>query len=259
MDRATGYAERRIKMKISVVTVAYNSGSTIAYTLASYLEQGHRDSELVLVDGGSDDDTVAIARQFDDPRIRIISEPDKGIYDAMNKGLGLYSGNAIGFLNSDDRFHDSNALSAIAEGLAGADIVYGDLDVVRDHDGGGQLRRWRTSDYRPGSFGRGWMAAHPTFYIRRKVVEAVGRFDESLKIAADYDFMLRCFETRGLSTRRIDRILVDMMAGGASQGDLSAYLRGNLESLRSRRNRLGAGPVDFALFAKPLRKVVQWF
>ncbi len=246
-------------MKISIVTIAYNSAATIGHVFESFGAQGHRDSELVLVDGGSSDDTVAIARRFDDPRIRIISEPDNGIYDAMNKGLCLFTGDAVGFLNSDDRFHGTNALTAIAEGLADADIVYGDLDVVRDHDSGGRVRRWRSSDFRPGSFRRGWMAAHPTFYVHRKVVEAVGGFDESLTIAADYDFMLRCFETQGFSARRIDRVLVDMMAGGASQGSLRAYLRHNLESLQARRKWLGAGPVDFALFAKPARKGVQWF
>jgi glycosyltransferase involved in cell wall biosynthesis len=216
-------------LKISVVTVAYNAAATIGHVLESFAAQDHRDSELILVDGDSSDDTVAIARQFADPRIRIVSEPDNGIYDAMNKGFGLYSGGAVGFLNSDDRFHDSNALSAIAEGLAGADI------------------------------GRGWMAAHPTLYIRRNVAEAVGGFDENLRISADYDFMLRCFETQGFISRRIDRVLVDMLAGGASQGGIGAYMRGNLESLRARRKWLGAGPVDFALIAKPARKVVQWF
>lgn len=246
-------------MKISVITVAYNAAATIGHVLESFATQDHRDCELVLVDGGSSDDTVAIARRFADPRIRIFSEPDKGIYDAMNKGLGLFAGEAVGFLNSDDRFHDRHALAAIAEGLAGAEFVYGDLDIVRDHDCRSRVRRWRSSDYRPGSFRRGWMAAHPTFYIRRKVAEAVGGFDESLAISADYDFMLRCFETQRFSARRIDRVLVDMMAGGASQSGIGAYLRGNLESLRARRKWLGAGAVDFALFAKPARKVMQWF
>lgn len=244
-------------MKISIITVAYNSAETISHTLQSYLEQDYRDSELVLIDGGSSDDTVAIARRFGDPRIRITSEPDEGIYSAMNKGLVQFTGDAVGFLNSDDRFHDCHALDAIADGLAHAEIVYGNCNIVRHHDGGSLVRRWRLSEYRPGGFRLGWMAAHPTLYIRRAVVEAVGGFDESLAISADYDFMLRCFETQEYSSRRIDRVLVDMMAGGASQGSLATYVRGNLEALRARRKWLGAGAVDFALFAKPARKVLQ--
>ena len=245
-------------MMISVVTVCYNAASTIPHTIASFLGQTERRAELIVVDGASPDGTAGIARSFADPRIRVVSEPDGGVYEAMNKGLSLFRGDAVGFLNADDRFHDAHALAAIAEGLEEADVVFGDLDFVRDHETGRVVRRWRASPWRPGAFRRGWMPPHPTFYVRRAVAERVGGFDTALRIAADYDFMLRALEHGEVRAARIGRTLVDMAIGGQSTAGAGAYLRGNLEALASRRRWLGAGPLDYALLAKPLAKLGQF-
>lgn len=247
-------------MKVSVVTVAYNAAATIRWTVDSFLAQSWTDAELLLIDGASTDGTVAIVERYCDPRIRIVSEPDGGLYDAMNKGLRLFRGDAVGFLNADDRYHDAHVLTAIAEALGEHDAVTGDLDFVADHASRRVVRSWRGKPFRPGAFRKGWMPAHPTFYIRRALAERTGAFDTRYRIAADYDYMLRALEGAGRPVRaaHLDRVLVDMMAGGASTAGIASYLRGNLESLRARRAWLGAGLVDRALVAKPFGKIGQF-
>ncbi len=126
--------------------------------------------------------------------LRVWSEPDRGIYDAMNKGLRLYGGDAVGFLNSDDTFHDSSALASIAAGLAEAEVVYGDLIFVSDHRSKRVLRTWKAGQYQRRSFQFGWLPPHPTFYIRRSLADRIGPFDLNYGSAADYDFMLRAME-----------------------------------------------------------------
>ena len=244
-------------MKISVVTVALNSARTIPYTIESFLAQTHEDAELVIIDGASRDGTAEIARGYDDPRLVVCSERDAGLYDAMNKGLRRYSGDAVGFLNSDDSYHDRFALERIAEGLRGHDIVHGNLNFVKDHVSKAVTRRWRGTAYRPGSFRRGWMPAHPTLYMRRAVAARTGEFNTDLRIAADYDYMLRAMEMTPVSVRFVDDVLIDMMAGGNSTRGWAAYARANLESLRSRQRWLGSGIVDLALLSKPVRKIPQ--
>lgn len=245
-------------MKISVITVCFNAESTIAHTIESVLRQDHPSIELLVIDGASRDGTVKLVESFADPRILIYSRPDKGIYDAMNRGLELYRGDAVGFLNADDCYADDSVLSAIANSLNVSDIVSANLDFVNDHDDSRVLREWRGSGYVSGAFKSGWMPAHPTFYVKRKVVDAVGRFDLDYRIAADYDFMLRAFELNAFTSWHLDKTLVHMKVGGKSTAGLKAYMKSNLESLRSRRRWLNSGVVDYALFAKPLRKLGQF-
>ena len=244
-------------MKISVVTVCRNAASTIGYALESFFAQRHADKELIIVDGDSTDKTLKVIGSFPTDGVTLISEPDRGLYDAMNKGLAAFTGEAVGFLNADDRFADELALSTLADGLERADIVFGDLDFVASHRPRQVVRRWRTGPYVRGAFRRGWMPAHPTFYCRRQVVEAVGAFDLRYRTAADYDYMLRSLELRDFKAAAIGRVLVDMQHGGRSSAGLRASIHHNLEALDSRRRRLGAGLVDYALFAKPLGKIRQ--
>jgi glycosyltransferase involved in cell wall biosynthesis len=244
-------------MRISIVTVAYNAERSIAETVRSVLDQEYGSWELVVVDGASTDRTCEVVRSFDDPRIVLVSEPDAGIYDAMNKGLRRFTGDAVGFLNADDRYHDRGALGAIAAALSRHDAVHGHLDFVDAGAGGQVVRRWRAEPR--GSFRYGWMPAHPTFYARRAVIERTGPFDASMRVGADYDFMLRALEGAPWSVGLVDRVLVDMRIGGRSTSGIGAYVRGNLEALAARRRHLGSGLVDVALFAKPGRKLLQWF
>ena len=244
-------------MRISVVTVCRNAAATIGEALESFFCQSHPDKELLVVDGASTDGTLGVVREFARDELTLISEPDRGLYDAMNKGLAAFGGDAVGFLNADDRFHDEDSLAAMAAALESADIGYADLDFVDAARRAQVVRRWRSTPWRKGGFARGWMPAHPTFYCRRRVVDQVGRFDLRYRLAADYDFMLRALELADFSAVHVPRVLVDMGAGGASSANLKARVRHNLEALESRRRWLGAGLVDYALFAKPLGKAGQ--
>ncbi len=245
-------------LKISVLTVAFNSAATIPYTIDSFLAQDHAEKEMILIDGASTDSTADIARDYRDDHIVVVSEPDAGMYDALNKALKLYSGDAVGVLNSNDAYHNGSVLSRVAEALETADIVYGHLDFVGSHKTKAVKRRWRATPRPPRGFRTGWMPAHPTFYVRKAVAERVGSFDLSLKTASDYDWMLRAVELHDHSTHLIDAVMVDMMLGGRSTSSLRSHIVHNLEALRSRRRWLGTGLVDYALVAKPLRKVGQW-
>lgn len=246
-------------MKISVLTVCWNSAATIRHTIDSFLVQNHYDKELVIIDGNSSDDTLRIVQSYPQDQIRLVSEPDSGMYDALNKGLRLYTGDAVGVLNSDDCFHDRTALGRISAGLEQADIVHGDLDFVENHLSKRVVRRWRAAPRPAKGFRAGWMPAHPTFYVKRKVADAVGAFDLSLKVASDYDWMLRAIELHGFRIAATSHVLVDMMVGGASTRSLASHIGHNLEALRARRRWLGSGPLDYALVAKPMRKLGQFF
>lgn len=245
-------------MKISVVTVCLNSERTIAHTIESFLKQTYANKELLVIDGVSRDRTLEIVNSFGSEAMRVFSEPDGGIYDAMNKGLRWFSGDAVGFLGSDDTFHDSTALASLAAGLHDADVVYGDLHVVTDHLSKRVVRSFRPGPYRRRAFQRGWMLPHPTFYVRRHVIDEVGLFDTRYKIGADYDFILRTMALHDFSKRYIAEVLVDFQVGGvSSRGFLRSILIHNLEALDSRRRLLGSTIIDAALFLKPARSLMQ--
>ena len=244
-------------MKISTVTVCRNSRATIAHTIESFLRQSHPDKELLVIDGASTDNTVEIVKSFNSTAIRIISEEDQGIYDAMNKGLENFSGDAVGFLNSDDIYHSASCLARLAEALESADAAYGDLITVSDHISGKIVREWEAGSFKPGAFRKGWMPPHPTFYVRRELAEKTGAFDLNYRISADYDFMLRALELHNPQVRYIPEVLVDFMMGGVSTAGPGAVIRGNLECLRARRQHLNSPLLDAALFMKPLGKLRQ--
>jgi glycosyltransferase len=242
-------------MKISVVTACYNSEATIAWTIKSFLSQSYPHKELLIVDGASTDRTLEIAKNFANPDIRIVSESDLGIYDAMNKGLRLYTGDAIGFLNSDDTFHDRNALSRIADGLQKSDAVHGGVVFVKNHETKRVARIWKGEPFKRGKFRKGWLPPHPTFYIRRSLAERTGWFDLSYASAADYDYMLRALELHAESASYVPGPLVDFLAGGASSG-LKRVILANFGCLRSRREHLRAPFLDLAFFLKPGLKIL---
>jgi glycosyltransferase involved in cell wall biosynthesis len=246
------------RMKISVVTVSLNAARTIGHTLESFFAQDYPHKELIVIDGASKDGTLKIVKSFPCDGVRVISEPDGGLYHAANKGLSLFTGDAVGFLNADDCFASVGALSRIAGALANADVTFGNLDFVKDHGSRQVVRRWRGTPHSQGAFRRGWMPAHPTFYVRRAVVEKVGRFETDFSIGADYDFILRAIEIAGFRTHFLEYVLVHMAASGVSNSSLARRIRHNYEALKSRRRWLGAGAVDIAAVAKPLRKISQF-
>ena len=212
----------RLVNKISIVTICFNSENSISKTFHSVKSQSFNNYEYVLIDGGSIDGTLAIAKKQE--RIsKIVSEPDKGIYDALNKGIKNSTGEIIGFLNSDDMFYDENSLKHIADAFdKDTDCVFGDL-IYTDKDEN-ITRVWKGSAFKKGAFKKGWMPAHPTFYCRRSVYEKLGLYDDSFKIAGDFELMLRFLEKHNIRSKYIPRTLVNMKVGGASNNGLKSKL-----------------------------------
>lgn len=244
-------------MKMSVVMAAYNSEATIGRSIESFLVQDYPDRELIVVDGASKDSTLEQVRSYGSPLIRIYSEPDKGIYDAMNKGIHRIEGDAFGFLNSDDCFARKDSLSLLAEALKSADIVSGSLHFVHEHGDPAPVRVWTPTRHRPGAFRRGYGLPHPTTYARRKVVEKVGLFDISYRSAGDYDWLLRALEIEGFSHSVIDQVIVNMRLGGESTNGLKSIMRNSKETLRVRQRWLGSGAIDTALAFNLMAKIGQ--
>ncbi|OWK27836.1 glycosyltransferase family 2 protein [Sphingomonas dokdonensis] len=243
-------------MKITVVTVCYNAAQTIADTLQSVAAQRGVEVEHVVIDGGSTDDTLAIVSRF--PHVAtVVSEPDKGIYDAMNKGLARATGDVIGFLNADDWFCRDDALQLVATHLADAEAVVGDLVIV-DTDNTKRVRRFYSSrGFRPWMLRMGHMPPHPTLYVRREVFDELGGFDASYRIAGDFDFTVRLLlQRRATRWRRVPHTLVAFRNGGASTRNLSAKVRMNREILHSLRAK-GLSLTALALYARYPFKALQ--
>jgi glycosyltransferase len=245
--------------KISVITVCFNSGKTIVDTLRSVAEQTWPHVEHLVIDGGSTDNTLDLIRNNAARVARLISEPDSGIYDAMNKGIALATGDWIGFLNADDVFASAESLALIARSIdevKGADAVYGDLNYVHAERLQAVIRRWRSAPFQPQMLKQGWMPPHPTLYVRREVLAAVGGFDTRYRIAADYEMILRIFARPGRQYVHLPEVLVHMRTGGASNRSLRALWRKSSEDYQAlRRHRVGGVG---ALLWKNLSKVTQF-
>ena len=225
-------------MKISVVTATYNSAATIADTLRSVNEQSHPDVEHLIIDGGSTDATLEIVRDLGKRVARVVSEPDRGIYDAMNKGLALATGDVIGLLNSDDLYPDPAVLSTVAGEFVddpALEALYADLCYVAQSDTRKVVRYWRSSNYRPGLFQRGWVPPHPTFFVRREVYERLGCFDLGYRLAADWELLVRFIEVHRIRTRHFPRVMVHMRLGGATNRSWTNVWKQNEEILRAAR------------------------
>lgn len=223
-------------MKISIITATWNSGETLRNTLESILSQSYSDYEVLIIDGGSSDNTKAIVNEYI-PRFsgKLIwhSGKDKGLYDAMNKGIAMAEGDVIGILNSDDFYADKNVLTKIANNCTDVNIVYGDLDFVDENDTSKVVRQWKGSQHQSGAFLKGWHPAHPTFYARKECYDKLGGFDISFNVSADFELMLRFLEKGRLSNKYIPHTLVKMRMGGESTGSISKIIEGNKNVLRA--------------------------
>ena len=218
-------------------------------TLNSVAEQTYTNVEHVVVDGVSTDDTIALVRNHFNSNIRLVSEPDKGIYDAMNKGLALASGEVVGFLNSDDFYADNLVLEKIALSFQDESVQasYGDLVYVTQ-DNSRVVRYWKSKPFAKGDFAIGWCPAHPTFYVRKSVIERLGLFDHSYKLAADFEFMLRYLERGKIRSTYIPHVLVRMRLGGASNQSWKNIVQQNKEIFDAlRKNGVPFSRVWFAV------------
>jgi glycosyltransferase involved in cell wall biosynthesis len=218
-------------MKISIITVSYNSATTIGDTLRSVAGQIYRNYEHIVVDGASTDNTLQIVSQVGGPGVRVVSEPDKGIYDAMNKGLELARGEVVGFLNSDDFYPRPDVLERVYQAFKdlGVDAVYGDLCYVRRDDPTAIVRYWRSSPFTPGLFAKAWCPPHPTLFVRRSTYQRLGGYDLRFTIAADMELMARFLEVHQVAAHHIDEVLVHMRVGGTTNRSLKNILQQNRE------------------------------
>ncbi len=216
--------------------------------------------EHILIDGGSVDDTSRIIDARRGALARVVSEPDRGIYDAMNKGIGLASGDVVGILNADDYYPSGDALEKVSAAFSdpAVDACYGDLVYVSGGDAGRIIRYWRSGEFAPGKFYRGWMPPHPTFFVRREAYERFGSFNLELGSAADYEIMLRLLLKHRLRAVYIPEVLVHMRTGGISNASLANRFKANRMDRRAWQVN-GLRPRFWTLWAKPLRKVGQWF
>jgi glycosyltransferase involved in cell wall biosynthesis len=245
-------------MKFSIITATYNSESTVRDTLESVSSQEYKNVEHIIIDGLSKDNTLSIVKEFAHVE-RVFSERDKGIYDAMNKGIQKAEGDIIGILNSDDFYFDNNVLNRVAETFqrTGCDAVYGDLVYIDQVNVSKVVRYWKSGPYKPGSFKWGWMPPHPTFFVRKELYEKWGTFNLQLKTSADYELMLRFIHKQNIRLEYIPSVLVKMRMGGVSNISLSNRLKANTED-KLAWSINGLRPFWFTLYLKPLKKITQF-
>lgn len=246
-------------MLISIITPSFNSAFTIEHTIQSIIEQSHSNIEYIVVDGGSTDGTQAIIKSYGDQISHFVSERDEGLYDAMNKGIALASGEIVGILNSDDFYYDDQVLAKVMQAFHSqhVDSVYGDLQYVDPTDTNKVTRHWESGKYKRNNFLYGWMPPHPTFFVRRKCYEQYGPFDTSLLSSADYELMLRFLYRYKISSYYIPEVLVRMRAGGVSNASFRHRLKANRED-RLAWEKNGIQPKFFTTWMKPVRKLGQF-
>lgn len=245
-------------MKVSIITVVYNGVSTIRDCIESILGQTHSDLEYIVVDGKSTDGTVELIQSYGDRISRFVSEPDRGLYDAMNKGIGLATGEVIGFLNADDMYRHKDVVRHIVRRFAetGVDGVYSDMLYVARNDLSKIKRYWASGTYKHGDFLWGWMPGHLSFFARKQVYNQYGLFRLDLKSAADYELMLRFIHKNRISLAYLHETTIIMREGGVSNANLRNRVRANQED-RMAWELNGLKPYFFTLTLKPLRKIVQ--
>lgn len=247
-------------MKISIITVSYNSAETIEDTITTVLAQTHADLEYIIVDGASSDGTLDIIGRYSDKISKVISEPDKGIYDAMNKGVQVATGDIIGILNSDDFYSDENVIKDIANQIEQqkAEACYADLVYVDRNNVDKVIRQWKAGAYEHGYFRKGWMPPHPTFFLSKKAYNEHGAYNLQLKSAADYELMLRMLHKHQLKVAYLPRVITKMRTGGQSNVSIANRIKANLEDRKAWAiNGLRPGPLT--LYRKPLSKISQYF
>ncbi|MFN5183378.1 MAG: glycosyltransferase family 2 protein [Bacteroidota bacterium] len=246
-------------MKISIITATFNSAATLKDTIESVVSQDYPSFEYIVKDGQSVDGTIEIVRSFGDAASKFVSKKDAGIYDALNQGLEMATGDVIGFLHSDDVYTGSSVLSKIAKQFEAkkCDAVYSDLYYVSRDNTDNIIRKWKSGNYKDGMFLNGWMPPHPTFFVRREIYEQFGNFNTDLKSAADYELMLRFIHKNKIRISYLEEFTVKMRTGGQSNISLSNRYLANMEDRRAWQLN-GLKPRFYTLTWKPIRKIFQY-
>lgn len=211
-------------MKISIITVSFNAVATIEDTIKSVLHQDYSDIEYIVIDGASTDGTLEVIKQYQNAISHVISEPDKGIYDAMNKGIKLATGDIIGIINSDDFYVNNNVISLVAKTFKEnkVDSIFADLTFVNPDNLNKVVRYYDSSQFHPKKFAYGWMPAHPTFFVKRSCYQQYGLYRTNYKIAADYELLTRFLYRHKISYYYLDKVLIKMRTGGVSTRNLKS-------------------------------------
>lgn len=249
-------------MKISLVTVTFNSARTLCDTITSVLSQTHQDIEYIIIDGLSKDDTVQIIKRYESQfigNIKWISEKDLGLYDAMNKGIRMATGDVVGIINSDDLLAEDIAIEKVMKCFAAddsLDAVYADLYYVAQNDTSKIVRHWKSGEQR--SFKQGWHPAHPTFYAKREVYQRCGLFDLDFKFAADFELMLRLVEKEHIKLHYLPEPLVRMRLGGTTSKSIGNIRKGNIECMKAFKKNNIKVSILYPLY-RLLPKLKQYF
>lgn len=246
-------------MKVSIITVSYNSERTIEKTIQSVISQDYNTIEYIIIDGKSTDNTIEICKKYANKISIIISEKDNGIYDAMNKGIALASGDIIGILNSDDWYANDHVISDVVNEIlkTKADALYGDLIYVNEKNLTKAKRYWKSGKFKKNKFKFGWMPPHPTVFIKKVLYEKFGTFNLTLKSAADYELMLRFFFKNNIIPCYLPKVITIMRLGGKSNATISNRVKANQEDrIAWKINNLK--PNLFTLSLKPIRKIPQF-
>ncbi len=245
-------------LNVSLITVVYNAESTISRCMKSVIRKNFNNVQYIIIDGGSTDQTVQIIEGYRDHISCFLSEPDKGVYDAINKGIKLATGDIVGVLNADDFFADETILSTVAYEFTqqDVDIIYGDLDYIKENEK--IVRKWRSGEFIRRNFNFGWMPPHPTFYCKRNLFHEFGFYSLDYGTAADYELMLRFLYINSLSAFYIKKVMIKMKIGGKSNKSLGNRVKGLFFDLKAMQNSGILLPI-LALVLKPVRKIIQYF
>lgn len=246
-------------MKVSIITATFNSSKTILDTLNSLNAQTYANIEYIVIDGASSDNTISVVEENCSRGAKIISEPDKGIYDALNKGIATATGDVVGFLHSDDLFAYPDAIKDLVETLRreGTQAVYADLEYVSKEDTSKVIRKWISGEYDQRKLRNGWMPPHPTFFMQRDLYLEHGIFDLNFKIAADYDSILRYLWSNKVTVSYLPKVVTKMRVGGASNRSLKNIIEKTKEDIKALKNNKVFWPP--ALLIKNASKIPQFF
>ena len=247
-------------LKVSIITISYNSAKTLGETIKSVLEQSYVDLEYIIIDGQSADTTVEIIKSYGDRISTYVSEKDDGIYDAMNKGVSLARGDIIGFINSDDKLNSEDCIWEIVKvfQVNDCDVVYGDKIYTDSKNTNRVIRYWKAGEYDRSNFEKGWMPPHLSTYIRKELYDKYGKFRTDFKIAADYELLFRFMYKHNAKSKYLPKVIARMRAGGISNKSIKNILISNYEVYKSWKvNGLSVSPL--IIVRKPISKIMQLF
>lgn len=246
-------------MKVSIITSVFSNRQYLANAIDSVLGQTYKNIEYIIVDGGSKDGTIEVVKSYGDKIDKFISEPDEGVYFALNKGINMATGDLIAILHSDDFYVNKTVISQVVTAFtqSNADAVYANLYYISNTNTDKIVRTWDAGIYYPNSFYKGWMPAHPAFFVKRKIYQKYGAFNTNLKFAADYELMMRFILKHTIKLYYVPKFFVKMRTGGASNRNIGNRLKANLEDRKAWKLN-GFTPRWYTLLLKPLIKIFQY-